>query len=209
MPITELVDVIDTQHALSALGGGMTAGLLDSPFRDIDTRLIDARNERIRGKLLGTENGADDLQAKALAEYGIQIIDIRVRRFSYPPAVRSSIAERIRSERAKKVADYESEGRKRASDIVTDAERQARTIEATAKAEKTIVVSKAKTDAALILASAYEQDRDFYLFLESLRSFRKILENSRDLLLLSTKHPLLKPVLDGPPKPMAPMPKEK
>ena len=61
---------------------------------------------------------------------------------------------------------------------------------------------------AVIRSAAHEKDRDFYLFLESLRSFRKVLSNSRDLLLLSTKHPLLKAALDGPPK-LAPMPKEK
>jgi membrane protease subunit HflC len=148
---------------------------------------------------LGSDHPADDLRRKALSDFGIEIIDIRVRRFSYPEAVRSSIAERIRSERAKKVADYESEGRKRASDILTDADRRARTIEATARAEKTKIQGQADAEAALIRATAYEQDREFFLFLESLRSFRKILANSRDLLLLSTKHPLLKPVLDGPP----------
>ncbi len=217
MPIDDLIGVTDTQQTLSALGSGSVAGLPDAPFRAEDVRRIDARNERVRRRLLGMENvyggeasPGDDIRARALAEYGIQLIDIRVRRFSYPEAVRSSIAERIRSERAKKVADYESEGRRRASDIVTDADREARTIEATARAEKTTVESKANADAAVIRAAAYEQDREFYLFLESLRSFRKTLANSRDLLLLSTKHPLLKPVLDGPSKsPPAPMPRGK
>jgi membrane protease subunit HflC len=216
MPIDDLIGVTDTQQTLAALGGGAVAGLPDAQFRAEDVRLIDARNERVRRRLLGLENvyggeatPGDDIRARA-AEYGIQVIDIRVRRFSYPEGVRSSIAERIRSERAKKVADYESEGRRRAADIVTDADREARTIEATARAEKTTVESKANADAAVIRSAAYEQDRDFYLFLESLRSFRKTLANSRDLLLLSTKHPLLKPALDGPPKSQpAPMPKEK
>lgn len=217
MPIDDLIGVTDTQQTLAALGGGAVAGLPDAPFRGEDVRLIDERNERVRRRLLGLENlyggepsPGDDIRARALAEYGIQVVELRVRRFSYPEAVRSSIAERIRSERAKKVADYESEGRRRAADIVTDADREARTVEATARAEKTTVESKANADAAVIRSAAYEQDRDFYLFLESLRSFRKTLANSRDLLLLSTKHPLLKPALDGPPKSQpAPMPKEK
>src|SRR5262245_38195544 len=207
MPIDDLIGVTDTQTTLSALGGGMVAGLPEAPFRLEDNRLIDERNERVRRRLLGIESlfggpasPAEDLRAKALAEYGIQIIDIRVRRFSYPEAVRSSIAERIRSERAKKVADYESEGRKRASDIVSDADRAARTIEATAKAEKTTIESRATADAAVIRSAAFEQDRDFYLFLESLRSFRKIVSSGRNLLMLSTKHPLLKAALDGPAK---------
>jgi membrane protease subunit HflC len=205
LPIDDLIGVADAQSAHAAVAGGLIAAAPDAPFRAEDNRFIDERNERVRRRLLGTESlfggpaaPADDLRARALADYGIQIIDVRVRRFTYPNEVRNSIAERIRSERAKKVADYESDGRKRASDIVADADRTARTVEATARAEKTTVESRANAEAAVIRSAAYEQDREFYLFLESLRSFRKILSNSRDLLLLSTKHPLLKMALDGP-----------
>jgi len=211
MPIDDLIGVTDTQTTLAAFGGGAVAGLPDAPFRLEDGRLIDERNERVRRRLLGAEGlfggspaSADDLRSKALAEYGILIIDVRIRRFSYPPEVRSSIAERIRSERAKKAADYDSEGRKRAADIITDADRAARTIEATAKAEKTTVEGRATAEAAVIRSAAYAQDTEFYLFLESLRSFRKIVSGGRSLLMLSTKHPLLKQALDGPPAPKKP-----
>ncbi|QJW97321.1 protease modulator HflC [Frigoriglobus tundricola] len=211
MPIDDLIGVTDTQTTLAALGGGAVTGLPDAPFRLEDGRLIDERNERVRRRLLGSESlfggppaPADDLRVKALAEYGILVLDVRIRRFSYPEAVRSSIAERIRSERAKKAADYDSEGRKRASDIITDADRAARTIEATAKAEKTTVEGRATAEAAVIRSAAYAQDTEFYLFLESLRSFRKIVSGGRSLLMLSTKHPLLKQAFDGPPAPKKP-----
>jgi membrane protease subunit HflC len=206
MPIDDLIGVADSQTAMAVLGGGMVAAAPEAPFRVEDNRFLEERNERVRRRLLGAESlfggppaPGEDLRTKALAEYGIQIIDVRVRRFSYPEAVRSSIAERIRSERAKKVADYESDGRKRASDITADADRAARTIEATARAEKTTIESRANAEAAVTRSAAYAEDREFYLFHESLRSFRKIMSNTRDLLLLSTKHPLLKPALDGPP----------
>jgi membrane protease subunit HflC len=178
-------------------------GLPEAQFRVDDARLIEERNERIRLRLLGADGSGEDVRARALSEYGIEVIDIRVRRFTYPEAVRSSIAERIRSERAKKVADYESDARRRAADITTDADRVARTIEADAKARKTVIEGQANADAARTRAQAYAQDRDFYLFLEGLRSFQAILADTRDVLLLSTKHPLLKP-LQGPPMPPAP-----
>jgi membrane protease subunit HflC len=207
MPMDDLVRAVDTQSALAALGGGAVTLAPEAPFRDADYRVIDERNERIRRRLLGTESllggpgaPADDLRARVLTEYGIQIIDLRVRRFSYPEAVRSSIAERIRSERAKKAAEYESEGRRRASDIITDADRTARSIEATANAEKTAIESRARADSAVIRSAAYEQDSGFYLFLEGLRSFRKVVASGRSLLLLSTKHPLLGGGFEGPPK---------
>jgi membrane protease subunit HflC len=207
MPIEDLIGVTDTQATLAVVGGGMIMGNQDATFRLDDARLIDERNERVRRRLLGEESltgipatASASIRTKALTEYGIQILDIRVRRFSYPEAVRSSIAERIRSERAKKVAEYESDGRKRASDITTDADRTARVIEADAKAQKTVIEGQANAEAARIRAAAYAQDREFYLFLEQLRSFQTMLADTRDTLLLTTKHPLLR-ILQGPPVP--------
>ncbi|MDY3562414.1 SPFH domain-containing protein [Gemmata sp. JC673] len=205
MPIEDLIGVTDTQLTLAAVAGGPILGLPESSFRADDVRLIDERNERVRRKLLGADGpsggaggAADNLRVKALEEYGIQVIDVRVRRFSYPNDVRASIAERIRSERAKKVAEYESEGRKRAADITTDADRAARIVEADARAQKTVIEGQAAADAARIRAAAYAQDREFYLFLEQLKSFQAMLAETRDTLLLTTKHPLLR-IIQGPP----------
>jgi membrane protease subunit HflC len=207
LPIDDLIGVADAELGLAGaigLPAVLPAGVL---FQAVDAKTIDDRAERVRRRLLKEERliGSDavsgeNLQARAEAEYGIEIVDIRVRRFSYPEAVRGSIAERIRSERGKKVADYESEGRKKAADITTDADRIARTIEADARARKTVIEGQANADAARIRAAAYAQDRDFYLFLENIRAFQSLIADTRDILLLSTKHPFLKP-LAGPPMP--------
>lgn len=201
LPLDELIGVIDVQTAMAGVVGLPAVALGGSAFATADARLIDDRAEAVRRRLAG-DNGLptdDGLKARAQAEYGIELLDVRIRRFSYPEAVRSSIAERIRSERAKKAADYENEGRKRAADIATDADRAARMIEADARARKTIIEGQANADAARIRAAAYAEDRDFYLFLENIRAFQAAIAETRDVLLLSTKHPLLKPLM-GPPK---------
>jgi membrane protease subunit HflC len=205
LPIDDLIGVADTESGLAGVTGLPAVMRADVLFRVVDARTIDDRAERVRRRLLGEEglmgNEADageKLRSRALSEYGIDIVDLRIRRFSYPEAVRGSIAERIRSERGKKVADYESEGRKRAADITTDADRIARTIEADARARKTVIEGQANADAARTRATAYAQDREFYLFLEGLRAFQSLIADTRDILLLSTKHPLLKPLM-GPP----------
>lgn len=205
LPIDDLIGVADAQSSLAGVIGLAPVISVDLLFRNVDARTIEERSEKVRRRVLGAESvsGADsssseNLQARALSEYGIEIVDIRVRRFSYPEAVRGSIAERIRSERGKKVADYESEGRKRAADITTDADRVKRTIEADALAKKTVIEGQANADSARIRAAAYAQDREFYLFLENIRAFQALIADTRDVLLLSTKHPLLKP-LAGPP----------
>ena len=210
LPIDDLIGVVDVQTAYAAVVGLPAVVHAGAEFRAMDARQIDERAERVRRRIGGDEGlfgrGAapdEALKARALAEYGIELIDVRVRRFSYPEAVRSSIAERIRSERAKKVADYESEGRRRAAEITAEADRAARTIEADAREQKTVTEAKVNAEANRIRAAAYSQDREFYLFLENLRAFQAIIADTRDVLLLSTKHPLLKP-LAGPPVPPKP-----
>src|SRR5262245_781612 len=202
LPLSELIEVVDVQTAAAGVFGLPAVVHAGAEFRAADAKRIDERTERVRRRL-GGEDGplADEtLKARVLAEYGIELVDVRVRRFSYPEAVRSSIAERIRSERAKKVADYESEARQRAAEITAEADRAARTREAEARAKKTVIEGEANADAARIRADAYAQDREFYLFLENLRAFQAIVSETRDVLLLSTKHPLMKP-LAGPPAP--------
>lgn len=158
---------------------------------------IEKRTERLR-QLLWGEGEAEPLLEKLKAEYGIELVDLRIRRLSYPEAVRQSIAERIRSERARKVADYESEGRKRAADILSTAEKEARTLEAEARAKKQLLESQADVEADRIRNEAHAQDREFYAFLQKLKAYQTLLSDTRDVLLLSTKNPLFDLLLNPP-----------
>lgn len=177
---------------------------LDELIAVTDEAGIDARSEKLRKQLLG-EDGPDELRPKVREEYGIEIVDLRLRRFTYPEAVRASIADRIRSERARKVADYESEGRKRAADILSTAEKEARTTESDARAKKQVVEGQADVEADRIRNDAHAQDREFYTFLQKLKAYQLLLSDTRDVLLLSTRHPLFDLLLN-PPKAAEPKP---
>ncbi len=160
-----------------------------------DEVAIDARTEKVRQALLG-----DDLRTTVLNDYGIEIVDLRLRRFSYPEAVRASIAERIRSDRQLRVAAYESEGRRRAAEIASLAEKDARSIEAEARAQKTRVEGQADVEADKLRNEAHAQDPAFYAFLQKLKTYQALLGETRDVLLLSSRHPLFDLLLT-PPKP--------
>ncbi|VTS03522.1 protease modulator HflC [Tuwongella immobilis] len=170
------------------------------------------RAEAFRRQWLGLENvrggagaGTERLAAIAREDYGIEILDVRLRRVNFPEAVRTSIAERIRSERARKVAEYESEGRQKATEISSTAERDARKLEATAKAERQRLEGEADAQADAIRNQAHAQDREFYTFLQKLKSYQSMISESRDMLLLSTQHPwfdlfLKPPTIPKPPQ---------
>ena len=177
---------------LAAIIGGMP---LDELIAVADEAAIEARSEKVRQQLLG-----DGLRAKVLNDYGIEIVDLRLRRFSYPEAVRASIAERIRSDRQLRVAAYESEGRRRAAEIASTAEKDARTMEAEARAQKQRVEGQADVQADRLRNDAHSLDPAFYAFLQKLKTYQSILSETRDVLLLSSRHPLFDLLL-SPPKP--------
>jgi membrane protease subunit HflC len=197
VPMDEWIGVVDTQTAAAALIGWLAVVPAADRLTHQDLQVMDRRNQRLRQRWL--QGGGLDLVQHVRQAYGVELLDVRLRRFYYPEAVRSSIAERIRSERARKAADYETQGRQQASAIIAEAERQARTIESQAQARKTLIEAQAQAEAARLRAQAYAQDPDFYLFLENLRAFQAAISQSRDLLLLSTRHPLLQPLAGPPP----------
>jgi membrane protease subunit HflC len=172
---------------------------------------VEKHRELLRRRLLeGAGVGGEathegpGLRDRARDEFGIEIVDIRIRRISHPPAVRDAIYDRIRSERGKKVADYESDGRKQAEDIRTAAERKAREILAEARAEETRIKGQADAEADRIRNEAFRADPEFYAFLKKLEEYQRIL-GDKSVLLLSTHRGLFDLLLQ-PPKPTAPVP---
>jgi membrane protease subunit HflC len=148
----------------------------------------------------GAATAKEGLRESARRDYGIDVVDIRLRRFNYPPQVRSAIFERIRSERNKKVADYRSEGEQLAENIKSQAEYEARTILADAKATEQRLKGKAEAEADRIRNEAHQKDVAFYTFLKKLEEYQRILGDNRTVLLLSSHRDLFD-LLFKPPNP--------
>lgn len=158
--------------------------------------LVEARAERVQQQLLG--EGADDLRRQLRDDYGITLVDLRLRRLNYPDSVRPAIFERIRSERKRKAADYESDGEKRAREIRAAADRDAEIIRATALAKADLLRRQADADADRIRNDAHSKDREFYTFLQKLETYKQMIGKTSDLLLLSSRHPLFQLLLNPP-----------
>src|SRR6516162_2217036 len=91
---------------------------------------VESNMQKLRQGLL------EQMQHHAQTEYGIELVDIRLRRHNYPAQVRQDIFNRIRSEREKKAADYQSEGEQLAAQIKSEAEKEARNIVTGARARE-------------------------------------------------------------------------
>jgi modulator of FtsH protease HflC len=146
------------------------------------------------------QNLKDDLEGQSYAVYGIQLKDVRLRRFNHPPAVRQSIFDRIISERNKKVAGYKSEGDKQAKIILSTAEAQVRDLLAKARFEEEKLKGEADTEAAMIRNQAHSKDPEFYVFLKKLDKLQSILGDNKTTLLLSSHREIFNMLFD-PPRP--------
>ncbi|MBI2807466.1 MAG: protease modulator HflC [Planctomycetes bacterium] len=154
---------------------------------------VDATVKAIRQQLL------DQLQQEARDEYGIELVDIRLRRFNHPASVRDSIFQRIISERDKEAKKYKSQGDRKASDIAAEAEEEVRKMLAQAKAKEEEIKAQADIQAMKIRNAAYSQDKEFYTFLKNMEMMQSIVGDPRTVLLLSTHRPMFE-ALFAPPR---------
>jgi membrane protease subunit HflC len=200
---TEQAEAILGPQISSRIGALISGMNLDDLISIVPIQEADSRTDKLsRAIMEGGEDGrtttAGGLKKHLNDTYGIDLVDVRLRRLSYPPQVREAIFDRIRSERNKKVADYQSEGAKLAEDIRTQAEFQARGLLAEAHANERRIKGDADAQADRIRNEAHAKDPSFYAFLKKLEEYQKILGDNKTLLLLSSQRELFDLLLNPP-----------
>jgi modulator of FtsH protease HflC len=188
------------QRVTGRLGAAVGTLPLEEIVSVTDAAGVSARSDRLRDRLLGAAGDDGDLRDLAKSSYGIELVDVRVRRFNYPAAVRPEIARRIVSERARKAAEYQGEGVRRAAEITSAAARDAAVLEADAKAAAQRTLDRAAVEADRLRNDAHALDPEFYAFLQKVKTYQRMVSETRDVLLLSAKHELFDLLLK-PPKP--------
>lgn len=185
------------QPISSRLGAEIGTMSLDDLVSVAPAQAVEARMDRLRARLLGE---ADGLTRHARTAYGVEIVDVRLRRFNYPPQVRDAIFARIRSEREKKAADYRSEGDQLAADIRSKADADAAILRSEARAQEQRLRGQADANADRIRNVAHGKDPGFYAFLKKLKEYEQILGDNKSVLLLSAHRDLFD-LLFKPPDP--------
>jgi membrane protease subunit HflC len=183
------------QRIASELGAAIAEMELDDLI-STDASKVDRSREHLRQRLL--EGGSPPLRTSALESYGIEVVDVRLRRSNHPVAVREAIFDRIRSERAKKVAEYQSEGERLAAEIRSAGEREVQEMKADAEARAIELRGKADAEADRIRNDAHRADPRFYAFLKKLEDYQRMLGDGKTTLLLSTHRELFDLLYDPP-----------
>ena len=121
-----------------------------------------------------------------LTEYGIELLDIRLKRVVYNPGVAAKIFQRMVTERQQIASRYRSEGEGEAAKILGQRERDLKQIESEAYRQVQAIEGKADAEASAIYAAAYNQSpqaREFYGFLRSMDAYRTSFQQNTSVIL--------------------------
>jgi membrane protease subunit HflC len=151
----------------------------------INTTSDQVKITEIEEKILESTN------AKALEKYGLEVVQVGIRRLAYPSIVAEAVYNRMRSEREKEARKYRAEGQEEATMIKARADREVAEILAESYKKAEILKGEGDQQALKIYAEAYGKDAEFFEFMRSMEVYQSILgENST--LVLSTDSELFR-----------------
>lgn len=132
------------------------------------------------------------LAAEGLAELGVSIVDVRVKKIELPEEVRNSVFERMRAERTRIASDLRAQGREAGERIRADADRQARVLVAEAQRDGVGLRGEGDARAAEIFRAAHGADPEFFAFLRSLEAYASSFAGEGDVLVLDPQSPFFR-----------------
>jgi len=151
-----------------------------------DLRNILAKNtldEIVSEKRLEYLQEVTELSRAKLAEFGITLIDVRIKRADLPTEIEQAVFSRMRSERERIAAQLRAEGEEQSKQIRSAADKDAQIILADARKAAEQVRGEGDARALEIYAEAYNQDPEFYRFWRTLESYRTSLADDVRILL--------------------------
>jgi membrane protease subunit HflC len=124
------------------------------------------------------------LNETVLAELGVEVIDVRVKKIDLPNEVSQSVYRRMNAEREKEARELRSEGKEIAEGMRAEADRKVTVIEAEAVRDAEIIRGDGDATATGIYADSFNRDPEFYAFTRSLNAYQQTFANGNDIMLL-------------------------
>ncbi len=115
--------------------------------------------------------------------YGIEVVDVRIKRVNYVESVRKKVYQRMISERKRIAEQYRSEGMGKKAEIIGKTQKELDRISSEAYRKAQELKGKADAKVTKIYAEAYSKDPDFYKFLKTLETLKKTVKKDNTLIL--------------------------
>ncbi|OAF18016.1 MULTISPECIES: protease modulator HflC [Bradyrhizobium] len=158
------------------------------------TALLNAALRRVLGEVTFINVVRDDREKLMLRirdqldheadGYGIQVVDVRIRRADLPEQNSQAVYLRMKTEREREAAEFRAQGGQKAQEIRAKADREATVIEAEAKSQADLTRGAGDAERNRLFAEAYSKDADFFAFYRSMTAYETGLRSSDTRFLL-------------------------
>ena len=182
--------IVDTENFYISTGGAMASANLrlaqnnqDALRTEFSKRTIIEVVSDEREAIMATVK--TKLKTIAEDEFGIEVIDVRIKRIELAQEVRNSVYSRMETERKSIANKFRSEGAEEAEKIQAFADKERTIILANAYRDSEKIRGEGDAISASNYAEAYSQDVDFYSFYRSLESYKKSFSDQGDILVLN------------------------
>ena len=204
--------IVDALKFLQSVGNEMSAqarldDIVNSATRDIITGHLLVEAVRNTNRILDIEEikadvsvaeealerveiGRDGLEKLILAkarklapQYGIELVDVRIKRINYVEDVRRKVYERMMAERKRAAEQYRSEGRGKSAEIEGQLGKELKQITSEAYRKAEVLKGAADAETIKIYADAYNNDPEFYSFIKTLKTYEKTIDDKSTVIL--------------------------
>ena len=148
-------------------------------------RIMTAIKDQVNGEMRG---------------FGVQVVDVRIRRADLPEENTEAILQRMQSERKRVAAQARAEGAEASARIKADADRQKTVLIAQARADADRLRGEGEAQAIAIYAAAFQRDAKFFATWRTLQAYRSAFEAGKSRLVLSPQDDFLR-LMQGVPAP--------
>ena len=151
------------------------------------------------------EDGRNDLNGTvcdrvktATTDYGIEISDVKIKRFDLPTENEEAVYQRMISDRNQTAEKYRAEGSSEATKMKNDVDRKVNIIVSDAKAQAEEVIAAGEKQYMQLLADAFNtpEKENFYIFMRSLETLKASLSGNQKTIILGKDSELAK-ILQG------------
>jgi len=156
----------------------------------VDLGLFDM-SEIVSERREGIMKRVTEISNEKASTYGIEIVDVRIKRVDLPPENEKYIFDRMKAERERIAKQYRAEGQEESAKIIAETEREKTVILAEAYKTAQTLKGEGEAESVKIYAESFNQDPEFYKFYRTLEAYRKTFKD-KTTVLLSTDSEFLK-----------------
>lgn len=181
--------ISDVATFYKAMSGGNERIAAERLYTVINEGLRDQFSKRTIKEVISGEreeimNATTKVANEQVGKFGIELVDVRVKRIDFSEDISNSVYRRMEAERTRVAKDFRSRGAEAAERIRADADRQRTVTIADAYREAEKIRGDGDGKAASIYAKAYSKDREFYSFYRSLIAYKNSFNTNGDMMVI-------------------------